>query len=211
MGTSTPTFNTPGVVDGRVEAIAIDGDTVYVGGTFTQIHNPLDEQNIINQPYLFAYSKSPGDIIPTFDPQLNNSVLALETTGDAAGGVFAGGVFGRLNGAFSRGRLAKIDINGDGVTGFGARPDATITTMVRLNNTLYVGGNFDNISATPVEKLAAIDTTTGAVSANLNLDFGGLITTTRVGPTVARQGVDDIDITSDGQIMVIAGNFTYLN
>ena len=28
-------FNTPGVVDGRVEAIAIDGDKVFVGGTFT--------------------------------------------------------------------------------------------------------------------------------------------------------------------------------
>ena len=68
-------FNTPGVVDGQVEAIAIDGDTVYVGGTFTQIHDPLDEDGIIDQPYLFAYSKSSGDIIREFDPQLSNSCL----------------------------------------------------------------------------------------------------------------------------------------
>jgi len=75
-------FNTPGVVGdrtNRVEAIAIDGDTVYVGGSFTQgIHNPLDEGNVINQSYLFAYSKSTGDIIQSFDPQLNGPVLALE-------------------------------------------------------------------------------------------------------------------------------------
>jgi len=200
-------FNTPGVVDGRVEAIAIDGDTVYVGGTFTQIHNPLDEGGIINQPYLFAYSKSTGDIIQSFDPQLNNSVQALETTGDPAGGVFAGGIFGNLNGEFSRGRFAKIDINGDRVVGFGARVDAAVTSMVRLNDTLYIGGNFGNISSTAVERLAAINTTTGAVSPNLNLDFGGLLTTSTIDASEAVQGVDDIDITSDGQIMVITGNF----
>jgi len=200
-------FNTPGVVDGRVEAIAVDGDTVYVGGTFTQIYNPLDETNIINQPYLFAYSKSTGDIIQTFDPQLNNSVLALETTGDAAGGVFAGGIFGNLNGRFSRGRFAKIDINGDEAPGFGARVNAVVTTMVRLNNTIYIGGNFDTISGVAVERLAAIDTTTGAVSPNLNLDFGGLLTTSRIGPSMAQQGVDDVDITSDGSLLAISGNF----
>ncbi len=204
-------FNTPGVVDGRVEAIAIDGDTVYVGGTFTQIHNPLDEGNIINQPYLFAYSKSTGDIIESFDPQLNNSVLALETTGDPEGGVFAGGVFGNLNGLFANGRFAKIGINGDRVAGFSARVDATVTSMVRLNDTLYIGGNFSNINSTPIERLAALDTTTGAVSPNLNLDFGGLITTTRVDASAARQGVDDMDITTDGQVLVIVGNFTSIN
>lgn len=200
-------FNTPGIVDGRVEAIAIDGDTVYVGGTFTQIHDPLNEGVIINQAYLFAYSKSTGNIIQSFDPQLNNEVLALETTGDPQGGVFAGGIFGNLNGETSRGRFAKIDINGDRVVGFDARPDAAVKAMVRLNDTLYIGGNFGNISSTPIERLAAIDTTTGAVSPNLNLDFGGLIYTRFVDQNEAVQGVDDIDITSDGQVMVIIGNF----
>lgn len=204
-------FNTPGVVDGRVEAIAIDGDTVYVGGTFTQIHNPLDEGNVIDQPYLFAYSKSTGDIIQSFDPQLNNSVLALETTGDPEGGVFAGGIFGNLNGKFSRGRLAKIGIDGDRVAGFSARPDAAVTSMVRFNDTLYVGGNFGNINNSgtqvAIERLAALDTTTGAVSPNLNLDFGGLVFTSLIDQNEAVQGVDDIDITSDGQVMVVMGNF----
>ena len=200
-------FNTPGIVDGRVEAITIDGDTVYVGGTFTQIHNPLDEDNIIDQPYLFAYSKSSGDIIESFDPQLNNSVLALENTGDAAGGVFAGGIFGNLNGQTSRGRFAKIDINGDRVSGFSARVDAAVKVIVRLNDTVYIGGNFGEISSTPIERLAALDTTTGAVSPNLNLDFGGLLFNTTITADEAVQGVDDIDITSDGRVMVIIGNF----
>ena len=201
-----PSFNTPGVVDGRVEAIAVDGDTVYVGGTFTQIQNPLSNETI-NQPYLFAYSKSSGNIIESFDPQVNNAVLALETTGDPDGGVFAGGVFGNLNGEFSRGRFTKIGINGDRAPGFSGRVDATVTSMVRHEDTIYIGGNFSSISGTPVEGLAALDTTTGAVDPNLNFDFGGLLFNDRIDQNEAVQGVDDLDVTSDGSVMVITGNF----
>ena len=111
-------FNTPGVVDGRVEAIAVDGDTVFVGGTFTQIQEPLSDE-IIDQPYSFAYSKSTGNIIREFDPVLNNVVLALETTGEGTG-VFAGGVFNIINGESNRRGIVKIDDNGDRVSGFGA-------------------------------------------------------------------------------------------
>ena len=195
-------FNTPGVVDGRVEAIAVDGDTVFVGGTFTKIQEPLGGE-IIDQPYLFAYSKSSGDIVRDFDPILNNSVYALATTGEGTG-IFAGGVFNIINGETNRRGLVKIDDNGDRVRGFSARPDAQVKTLVRLNNTLYVGGNFTKISQTQVENLAAIDTFTGVVHPGLNLDFDGAISTKR---TTGVQSVDDIDITSDGRLMVVIGNF----
>lgn len=196
-------FNTPGVVDGRVEAIAVDGDTVYVGGNFTQIQEPLGG-DVIDQPYLFAYSKASGSIIRNFDPVLNNRVLALETTGEG-NGVFAAGTFGVLNGEAGRRGLVKIDSNGDRVRGFGARPNKMVQTLVRLDNTLYVGGLFDKISGVAVENLAAVDTVTGALSPYLNLDFDGPI------PSQTRestQSVDDIDITSDGRLLVVAGNFT---
>ena len=196
-------FNTPGAIDGRVAAIAIDGDTVYVGGTFTQIQDPLNG-DIIDQPYLFAYSKSSGNIIREFDPVLNNDVLALETTGDGTG-IFAGGVFNIINGEPNRRGIVKIDDNGDRIPGFGARTDALVKTLVRFNDTLYIGGNFNNIGPVPADKLVAIDTTTGAVRPHLDLDFDGVLTNSR---NVTRvQGVDDIDITSDGRLMVIIGNW----
>lgn len=199
-------FNTPGVLDGNVQAIAIDGDMVYVGGTFTQIQEPLGGE-ILNQPYLFAYSKSTGNVIRSFDPQVNNAVLALETTGDPEGGVFAGGTFGNLNGEFSRGRLAKIGVDGDRVVGFAARPNAAVETMVRLDDTLYIGGVFDAVSETQIERLAAVDTTTGAVSPDLNLDFGGLLTSALIDETQALQSVQDVDVTTDGRLLAITGNF----
>ena len=199
-------FNTPGVVDGRVEAIAIDGDRVFVGGTFTQIHDPLSNE-ILDQPYIFAYSKSTGNILQEFDPVLNNEVYAIETTSDGTG-IFAGGVFNIINGESNRRGLVKIGYDGNRVPGFGARADAVVKSLVRLNDTLYVGGNFSSISNTPVEHLAAIDTTTGAVFPDINLDFDGVISTNR---TNGVQGVDDIDITTDGRLMVVSGNFSIIN
>ena len=197
-----PSFNTPDVLDGRVESIAIDGDTVFVGGTFSQIQDPLGGE-IIDQPYLFAYSKSTGNVIRDFDPVLDNQVFILETTGEGEG-IFVGGVFSVVNGEPNNRGLVKLDDNGDRVPGFFAKPNKLVRTMVRLGNKLFIGGNFDIISSVPVENLAALDTVTGAVDANLNLDFDGVISTTR---TSGVQGVQDIDITSDGSILVAAGNF----
>jgi len=199
-------FDTPAVVDGRVESIVVEGDTVFVGGTFTQIRQSLNS-DLIDQPYLFAYSKSSGAILRDFDPVLNNEVLALETTGDGSG-VFAGGSFNIINGEGGRRGLVKIDRFGDRVSGFSARPDAVVKTLVRLGNTLYIGGNFSKVSGTAVENLAAIDTVSGAVSPGIDLDFSGPLSTTRV---VGVQGVDDIDITSDGRLMVVVGNFSTID
>jgi len=172
-----PSFNTPSALDGRVEAIAVEGDTVFVGGTFTQIQEPLGGE-ILDQPYLFAYSKSTGNIIRSFLPELDNVVQALETTGEGTG-IFVGGVFSIVNGERNNRGLVKLDDNGVRVPGFVARPDALVATMVRLDDTLYIGGNFSSISGQPVENLAAVDTVTGALDTSLSLDFDGVISTFR--------------------------------
>ena len=197
-------FNTPGALNGRVETIAVDGDTVFVGGTFTQIQDPLNG-DIIDQPYLFAYSKRSGDILRGFDPVLNGDVLALEVPGDGSG-VFAGGKFTQLNGRTNRRGLLKLDKNGDRDSVFiPPRPRGSVKTLVRFGNTLYAGGGFSEIGGQPIQRLAALNATTGSVSSALNLQFGGVIS--RQGGVQGSQSVDDIDVTSDGQVMVAAGNF----
>lgn len=199
-------FFTPGAVDGRVEAIAIEGDTVYVGGTFTQVQMALDGE-VVDQPYLYAYSKSTGAIITDFDPILNNAVYALQTTGEGTG-IFVGGAFTTINGQTNRKGLAKLDDFGDRVSGFSARPDKRVYTMDRSGDTLYIGGNFTRIGQTPAEFLAAIDTTTGALLPDINLDFDGVVSSN---VTTGSPSVDDIEVTSDDQLMVVVGNFTSIN
>lgn len=199
-------FFTPGAIDGRVEAIAIDGDTVFVGGTFTKIQMALDGE-VFDQPYLFAYSKSTGAINQDFDPILNKPVRALQTTEDGVG-IFVGGDFTVLNGETNRKGLVKLDDFGDRVPGFSARPNKRVYTMERSGNTLYIGGNFDRIGQVPVEYLAAIDAQTGAVLPNINLDFDGVISTNLVNGFAS---VDVIEVTSDDKLMVVAGNFLSIN
>lgn len=199
-------FFTPGALDGRVEAIAVDGDTVFVGGTFTQIQMALDGE-IIDQPYLFAYSKSTGAIIRDFDPVLNNAVLALQTTGEGTG-IFAGGAFTTVNGETNRKGLIKLDDFGDRVQGFSARPNKRVFTMDRSGNTLYIGGNFTRVGPLDIEYLAAVDTVTGALQPDLNLDFDGYFPGSR---GIGLPSVDDIEVTSDDQLMVVVGNFTTIN
>ncbi len=199
----TASFFTPGALDGRVEAIEVVGDTVYVGGTFTQIQMALDGE-IINQPYLFAYSKSTGAIITDFDPVLNNSVRALETTGEGSG-IFVGGHFTIVNGETNRKGLVKLDAFGDRVSGFSARPDKRVYTMDRSGNTLYLGGNFTRIGSENRDYLAAVDTTTGEVLPNFNLDIDGAHTTNVI--TTEFPSVDEIEVTSDDELMVVVGNF----
>jgi hypothetical protein len=199
-------FFTPGAIDGRVEAIAIEGDTVFVGGTFTKIQMALDG-DIFDQAYLFAYSKSTGAILHHFDPVLNKPVRALQTTGDGTG-IFAGGDFTTLNGESNRKGLVKLDQFGDRVKGFSARPNKRVYTMERIANTLYIGGNFDRVGQVPVEYLAAIDTQTGAVLPTINLDFDGIVSTDRTNGTAS---VDIIKVTSDNRLMVVVGNFLSIN
>ena len=195
-------FFTPGALDGRVEAIAIDGDTVFVGGTFTQIQEALDG-DIIDQAYLYAYSKSTGAVIRDFDPVLDGAVRALQTTGEGRG-VFAGGVFTTVNGETNRRGLVKLDDFGDRVQSFEARPDKRVYAMDRSGDKLYIGGNFTRIGQLAVEYLAAVDTETGALLPDIDLDFDGTFSTSS---TTGFASVDAIEVTSDDRLMVVVGNF----
>jgi hypothetical protein len=80
--------------------------------------------------------------------------------------------------------------------------------MDRSGNTLYIGGNFDRIGQTPVEYLAAIDTSTGMVLPTINLDFDGVITNNF---STGVLSVDEIEVTSDDRLMVVVGNFMTIN
>ena len=84
-------------------------------------------------------------------------------------------------------------------------PSGAVRDLEVRGQTLYVGGAFVTIKNLARQNLAAVDTTTGAVSANLNLP----LTDSRkagVNPTLYK-----FEVSPDGTKMVVIGNFTKIN
>ena len=86
-------------VDGPVQALALAGDTMYLGGTFTSVNGSLaalkrDRRN------LAAVDATTG-IARDWDPDADSTVTALTVAGDT---VFAGGAFGMVTGTTPRQR-----------------------------------------------------------------------------------------------------------
>ena len=164
------TFNVPDVLDGRVEAIATVGNTVVVGGDFTQVRSPGGAT--LDMPYLFAFDKTTGQIDTGFAPDLNNKVFALEGGGDGAS-VFVGGAFTTVDGLFNKKGVTKLDLDGRRIADFRARTDGRVKTMVRLGDVLYFGGTFSKVGSIEVGHLAAVDVTTGELLPTFDSTFSG--------------------------------------
>lgn len=195
---ANPADNTPQVLDGQVRAIAVVGDRVVVGGSFTQIRNQ-GSTTILAQPYVFAFDRATGAIDTNFLPQVDDKVEALAAAPDGQS-VFVGGYFDTVNGV-ARDELTKLDV----ATGiedpvFRSTTSSHVRDLVVRGNVLFVAGAFCKIRGIARCGLAAVDATTGKVNPNLDLPF--------TDPRTGTRQVVKIDVTPDGSKLVAIGNFT---
>jgi PKD repeat protein len=195
---------TPHVLDGYVTAIAEVGDTVVVGGNFSQIATAADRDTAIDRPYLFSFQKGSGQINTNFSPVVNGEVTSIVPSGDGQT-VFIGGGFNNLNGQTVR-NVAKVDLaTGQRVTQF-ANPvlNGQVNDLRLRDGLLYAMGRFTLAGSQPRPLLAAFDPVTGALDADARADF----TDPRRDSFLT---IASGDITADGTRMVVAGNFTKIN
>ena len=211
LASTDPQNNTPKVLDGRVQAIVRVGDTVVVGGTFTQVKEAPTNSPVLNRTGLFAFDANSGVVSSTFNPTLTANVgekpgvdsLAVNAAGDA---VYVGGNFRTANGS-GPARLQALKLS-DG-TRLGSFDNSAFNSRVydlKLSgNTLYVAGSFKQVGGVSRGGLASLDATTGALTDKVNLPFSG--TAQGFGVTTVRK----IDVTPTGDRLVAIGNFNAVN
>jgi hypothetical protein len=152
-----PVGTTPHVLDGIVNAFALVGHTVIVGGDFGTVRD-AGSRIELSRANIFAFDLRTGKIDRSFDPDLDGPVNALVP--GPGGTVYVGGSFNDPG----RGLVRLSVADGSSVSSFSAPVyGGDVSSLVRQGNRLYVGGDFIGISRTARTALARLDATTGAV------------------------------------------------
>ena len=210
LASTNPQNNTPKVLNGRVQAIKRVGDTVLVGGSFTQVQEAAANSPILPRSGLFAFDANTGVVSTSFNPVLTTtagktpSVNALTV---APGGqlVYVGGDYRSINGG-GPARLQALQLSdGQRSSSFGNKaPNSKVFDLALAGDRLYAAGSFKSVGGVARGGMASFDTATGNLTDALTLPFTG---TTGKGTTTVRK----IDLTPSGDRLVAIGNFNAVN
>jgi hypothetical protein len=146
-----PTFN------GGVYAMAYDGDTIYLGGSFTQANSAGKKWN---RAGLAAVNAQTGALL-SWAPTANGTIEAMAVD-PATNDVYVGGAFSTINGT-SRDSIAEI--GSTGVLGsFKHAIGGAPRVLTVGHGLLYLGGHITSVDSQARTNLAAFTLSTGALS-----------------------------------------------
>jgi hypothetical protein len=137
----------------QVNALAFDGDTLYIGGTFQTV-NGYQRQRLVAVDYRTAK-------LVEWNPSINGDVNSIAVADDK---IIVGGSFTSIAGQ-PRARLAAFDRTTRVLTSWAPAASATVFTVDVEATTAYVGGAFTTIDGTGRNYLAAISTIDGSLQA----------------------------------------------
>lgn len=180
--------------NGRVNAVAYLGGTVYLGGSFTQVNNTTRNR-------LAACDAATGNLL-SWNPNANGVVRALKVS-PAGTRVYVGGDFSAVGGA-ARSRVAALNPTSGAAFGWNPYVNNSVKSITTSNSgaTVYVGGDFTSAEGAGRRHLAAFNATSG------NL--------TSLKPTISNgtgnfATVLAMDVSADGNTLYFAGDFALVN
>lgn len=153
----------PNPTSGGVEDIFLDGDTLYVAGTFSMIAGEARR--------MAAFDLTTGDLT-AFNPDIGNQV---ESVVAKDGVVYAGGRFTNVGGV-PRNRLAAFDAATSALLPWDPNATGTVHDLALGETTLYAGGAFSHMGGVYQRALAEIDLTTGSTSNTIGGTTGEILT-----------------------------------
>jgi hypothetical protein len=143
----------------RVDALALDGSAVYLGGSFSTIGGQTRNN-------LAALDAASGSVLP-WNPNPSGQVGGIAISNGSA---FVGGLFNNI-GAQSLRNLAKLSLLGEGDAdpAWAPNPNAEVFTVAAGGNDVYAGGLFSSIGGLNRIGVAQLRASDGGVT---DLDFG---------------------------------------
>ena len=185
-------------INGVVWAQALVGDTVYVGGSFTEARpagSPAGT-NTVTRSNMLAYNVVTGELISSFAPNPNAQVRTITVSPDGSR-IYVGGDFTNIAGT-SRNRIAAFSTaNNQLVSTFSPNMGYHVFDIAVYGDTVYVGGNFLSVGSTYRGRLAAFSSTNGAL-----LSWA---------PDAPDREVRAIEVSPDGTQVAVGGHFETLN
>jgi hypothetical protein len=139
-------------IDPGVDALALAGNTLYVGGLFTTVGGQPRSN-------LASVDATTG-ALQSWIMDANGEVRALMVRSVL---VYAGGWFDQICGQ-PRGGLAAIDARTKSVTPWDPNADGRVDAIEISGGTAYVGGEFDHVGGLARNSLAAVDLNSGRVT-----------------------------------------------
>jgi len=139
-----------------IDALALDGSTLYAGGTFTRI-------GTARRAYLAALNASTGRAASWLPPPIDDAVSGIA---ERNGVLYLLGDFGVVGGKH-RFSLAAVDIRTRRVTAWdpkapeGSHGQPVVDSIAATSGAIYVGGSFERVGGRPRSGLAALDPVTG--------------------------------------------------
>lgn len=179
-----------GSTDGTVNAVAVDGDRVYLGGAFTSVDGQTRRK-------LAALDVATGELVDGWSPKPNRSV---STVAAFDGHVYVGGPFTSIRdgaGTHPAPYLARVS-EGSGAWDPDWRPapdDRVRKVLPSADDThVFVAGDFTSVSGAPFTRaVASLSATGGAVDRSFVL-----------GPTNRGGRPPVFDMATDGRHLLLA-------
>jgi hypothetical protein len=168
--------------NGIVKAVLVAGDTVYVGGQFTQVRGPGGSPTAA-RTNLAAFDRTTGALRTGFLSNTNGYVRQLASDGNK---LFVGGSFTSI-GNVNRSRLAALDLNTGTVdTAWAAGANSNVYALEVLGSRLYVGGSFSTLGGVTRNRVGVVSTTTGTLDTAFNPNANGTVLAIAAAPDGTR-------------------------
>jgi WD40 repeat protein len=181
-----------GGVDGQVYATLVVGNTIYVGGSFSNAQTRAGVS--VSRSNLAAFNLNTGALLGSWRADTNGGVRSLASDGSS---LYVGGTFGTIGG-LAQGDLARVSLATGAVdTGFRPRLNGSVLALQVGGGSVYAGGEFTFSGGVSQHFLAKFNATSGARVAAYTAATNG--------------GVEALSLSPDGHRLAVGGAFTTLS